>query len=521
MKIPENKTVQELFEWRFDKTPKSIAHKFLDRETTYEELDIYSNQIANGLVKLGCKPDSRIAYYGKNSDYFFEFLIGTLKSNTVAVGVNWRLAPPEVSYVLNDSKSEVLFVGKEFYPIIDEILKDSPNIKKVIAVDGEHTEYEDYLSWRNSQSSNKTGLKSSDEDDILQLYTSGTTGHPKGVQLTNRNFAAANESIDGIVPFEEGTTNLVCMPGYHVAGTNWGIWGYIFGCRNIIIADIDPGLILELIEQEKIRSTLFVPAVILFLISHPNAVTTDFSSLNFVLYGASPIADDTIIKAKEIMQCDLFQVYGLTETTGAITIMMPEDHDPKRGKLRSCGKALKGVELKVVDEDGNDLKTGEIGEVISKSDLNMKGYWNKPDATKESIVDGWFYSGDAGYFDAEGYLFIHDRVKDMIVSGGENIYPAEVENALMSHDHILDAAVVGVPDDKWGESVKGFVVVGENFSLSEDEIISYTRTQIAAYKCPKTIEFIKELPRNPSGKILRRELRDPYWEGIDRKVSGN
>ena len=521
MKIPENKTVQELFEWRFDKTPKSIAHKFLDRETTYEELDIYSNQIANGLINLGCKPDSRIAYYGKNSDYFFEFLIGTLKSNTVAVGVNWRLAPPEVSYELNDSKSEVLFVGEEFYPVIDEILKDSPNIKKVIAVDGGHDDYEDYLTWRNSQNSSKTGLKSADQDDILQLYTSETTGHPKGVQLTNRNFAAANESIDGIVPFEEGATNLVCMPGYHVAGTNWGIWGYIFGCRNIIIADIDPGLILNLIEQEKIRSTLFVPAVILFLISHPDAETTDFSSLNFVLYGASPIADDTIIKAKEIMQCDLFQVYGLTETTGAITIMMPEDHDPKRGKLRSCGKALKGVELKVVDEDGNDLKTGEIGEVISKSDLNMKGYWNKPDATKESIVDGWFYSGDAGYFDAEGYLFIHDRVKDMIVSGGENIYPAEVENALMSHDHILDAAVVGVPDDKWGESVKGFVVVGENSSLSEDEIISYTRTQIAAYKCPKTIEFIKELPRNPSGKILRRELRDPYWEGIDRKVSGN
>ncbi len=521
MKIPENQTIQELFEWRFERTPKSIAHKFLDRETTYEELNIYSNQIANGLISLGCKPDSRIAYYGKNSDYFFEFLIGTLKSNTVAVGVNWRLAPPEVSYVLNDSKSEVLFVGEEFYPIINQILEDLPNVKKVIAVDGNHTKYEDFISWRDSQESTSTGLKSSDQDDILQLYTSGTTGHPKGVQLTNRNFAAANESIDGIVPFEEGTTNLVCMPGYHVAGTNWGIWGYIFGCRNIIIADIDPGLILELIEKEKIRSTLFVPAVILFLISHPDALTTDFSSLNFVLYGASPIADDTILKAKEIMQCDLYQVYGLTETTGAITIMMPEDHDPKKGKLRSCGKALKGVELKVVDENGNDLITGEIGEVISKSDLNMKGYWNKPDATKESIVDGWFYSGDAGFFDDEGYLFIHDRVKDMIVSGGENIYPAEVENALMSHKEILDAAVVGIPDDKWGESVIGFVVVGESTTLSEDAIISYVRTQIAAYKCPKSIKFINELPRNPSGKILRRELRDPYWEGIDRKVSGN
>ena len=521
MKIPENQTIQELFEWRFERTPKSVEHKFLDRETTYEELNIYSNQIANGHISLGCKPDSRIAYYGKNSDYFFEFLIGTLKTNTVAVGVNWRLAPPEVSYVLNDSKSEVLFVGEEFYPIIDQILEDLPNVKKVIAVDGNHTKYEDFISWRDSQESTSTGLKSSDQDDILQLYTSGTTGHPKGVQLTNRNFAAANESIDGIVPFEEGTTNLVCMPGYHVAGTNWGIWGYIFGCRNIIIADIDPGLILELIEKEKIRSTLFVPAVILFLISHPDALTTDFSSLNFVLYGASPIADDTILKAKEIMQCDLYQVYGLTETTGAITIMMPEDHDPKKGKLRSCGKALKGVELKVVDENGNDLKTGEIGEVISKSDLNMKGYWNKPDATKESIVDGWFYSGDAGFFDDEGYLFIHDRVKDMIVSGGENIYPAEVENALMSHKEILDAAVVGIPDDKWGESVIGFVVVGESKTLSEDEIISYVRTQIAAYKCPKSIKFINELPRNPSGKILRRELRDPYWEGIDRKVSGN
>jgi acyl-CoA synthetase (AMP-forming)/AMP-acid ligase II len=521
MIIPEDKTLQELFEWRFDKTPLAVAHKFEDRETTYKELNTYSNQIANGLVELGCKPDTRIAYYGKNSDYFFEFLIGTLKSSTVTVGVNWRLAPPEVSYVLNDSQSEVLFVGQEFYPIIDQILDDLPHVKKVIAVDGDHEKFEDFISWRNSQSMSNTKLKTSNDDDILQLYTSGTTGNPKGVQLTNRNFASANESINGIVPFKEGSTNLVCMPGYHVAGTNWGIWGYIFGCRNIIIADIDPGLILKLIEQEKIRSSLFVPAVILFLISHPDALTTDFSSLNFVLYGASPIADDTIIKAQEIMKCDLYQVYGLTETTGAITIMMPADHDPVKGKLRSCGKALKGVELKVIDEEGNDLKTGEIGEVVSKSDLNMKGYWNKPDATKESIVNGWFYSGDAGFFDEEGYLFIHDRVKDMIVSGGENIYPAEVENALMSHDQIIDAAVVGVPDDKWGESVKGFVVIAENTSLSEDEIISYSRTKIAAYKCPKSIEFIKELPRNPSGKILRRELRDPYWKGIDRKVSGN
>jgi len=200
---------------------------------------------------------------------------------------------------------------------------------------------------------------------------------------------------------------------------------------------------------------------------------------------------------------------------------MPEDHDPDRRKLRSCGKALEGVELKVVDDNGNSLPTGEIGEVVTKSELNMKGYWNRPEATEEAIVNGWFYSGDAGYFDEEGYLFIHDRVKDMIVSGGENIYPAEVENALMSHDLILDAAVIGIPDKKWGETVKGYVVLAPEIKLSEDEIISYVRTQIAGYKCPRSINFIEALPRNPSGKILRRELRDPYWEGIDRKVSGN
>ena len=215
-----------------------------------------------------------------------------------------------------EKQSEVLFVGQEFYPIIDQILDDLPHVKKVIAVDGDHEKFEDFITWRNSQSMSNTKLKTSNDDDILQLYTSGTTGNPKGVQLTNRNFASANESINGIVPFKEGSTNLVCMPGYHVAGTNWGIWGYIFGCTNIIIADIDPGLILKLIEQEKIRSSLFVPAVILFLISHPDALTTDFSSLNFVLYGASPIADDTIIKAQEIMKCDLYQVYGWRDRRG-------------------------------------------------------------------------------------------------------------------------------------------------------------------------------------------------------------
>ena len=523
MQIPFEKTLADILRWRVNKDPDSIAHKFGDRETSYKQFDSYANKIAQGLIALDCDPDTRVAFLAKNSDYFFEFLYGTLKSRIVAVGVNWRLAPPEVSFILNDSKSEVLFVGSEFFGLIEQIKSELPHIKKIIAVGDNHNEWENFESWRDSQEDKDPLMKTLPDDDVIQLYTSGTTGHPKGVQLTNANFSNANiMATHGYYreSFQEKAVNLVCMPVFHVAGTNMGLAGYVFGCKSIIIPEVDPTLILELIEKEKIENTLFVPAVILFLIQHPQVEKTDWSSLKTVVYGASPIAQDTLEKAIKIMDCEFWQVYGLTETNGAVTFLSPEDHDPSKGKLRSCGKPGYGAEIKVVDKKGENLPTGKVGEIIIKSGNNMKGYWNRPEATNESVVDDWFYSGDAGFFDEEGFLFIHDRVKDMIVSGAENIYPAEVENALMSHREIVDAAVVGIPDDKWGEAVKGFVVLSEGADLEESEIISYARTQIAAYKCPRTIDFVSELPRNPSGKILRRELRDPYWEGKERQVSG-
>ena len=312
MEIPYEKTIADLFRWRVENSGEDVAHKFLDSETTYNQLDAYANKVAQGLIALDCQPDSRVAFLGKNSDLFFEFLYGTIKSNTVTVGINWRLAPPEVAYIINDSKSEVLLVGPEFFGLIEEIKNDIPSVKKIITVGGSHEEWEDYASWRDSHEDIDPMLESKGDDDVIQLYTSGTTGHPKGVQLTNDNFSSCFLMNEDSMYREmnEGEINLVCMPIFHVAGTNMGLAGMVTGAKNIIIPEVDPTLILKLIEQEKIQHALFVPAVILFLVQHPDAATTDFSSLKTVIYGASPITDDTLIKAMELMKCDFWQVYG-------------------------------------------------------------------------------------------------------------------------------------------------------------------------------------------------------------------
>ena len=520
MDIQLQNSLANSLRWRCKNSAEDIAIKFLDREQTYFEFDTNSNLVAQGLLKFGIKEDTRVAYLAKNTDYFFEIFYGALKTRSVVVGVNWRLTADEVAYVLEDSKSEVVFVGPEFFEIIETIKDRLPSLKNIVCLDKDHSDWISYETWRDSQENKDPLVESTKDDDVIQLYTSGTTGNPKGVQLTNKNFRSATESTIELIPFSSGSNSMVCMPVYHIAGTNWGIWGLLQGCKNIIIPEVEPGLILDLVEKEKVELVLWVPAVILFLLQHPNASNTDFSSLKMVMYGASPIAEDTVTKAIELMDCGFYQVYGLTETTGAITILSAEDHPVDKGKLRSCGKPLPGVEIKIVGEEGEDVSQGKVGEIITKSNLNMKGYWNNEKATLESIKNEWFYSGDVGYYDEEGYLYIHDRVKDMIVSGGENIYPAEVENALMSNPHILDAAVIGIPDEKWGESTKGFVVLDADNALTEEEIISYTKEKIASYKCPKSINFIKELPRNPSGKVLRRELRDPFWKDQERRVGG-
>lgn len=501
--------------------PDAVALDFNGRLTTYGELDERASKVAQGLIALGQKQGARIGNIGKNIDRYFELLLGAFKARAVIVGVNWRLAAPEIAYVLNDAACEVLFVGKDYYEIIEKILPDCPKLKHVIAMDGGHATWPDYRTWRDAQTATDPLLPVVPDDDVIQLYTSGTTGHPKGVQLTNANYLAVFDCL-GSMPlgnYEPHDNVLIAMPFFHVAGVNIGLLSLAQGARGIVLGDIDPAEILRLIEAKKITYAFLVPAVILFLLQHPSGASTDFSSLKNVSYGASPISDDVLLRAQKAFGCEFMQVYGLTETTGGGTFLPPEDHEPARGKLRSCGRPAPGHEIRVVDGDGRTLPQGEVGEILIKAANVMKGYWNKPDATKGAIRDDWFHTGDAGFFDEDGYLYIHDRVKDMIVSGGENIYPAEVENALFGHPAVADAAVIGVPDDRWGEAVKAIVVKKEGTNPSPAEILAWARERIAGYKLPKSVDFVDIIPRNPSGKILRRELRKPYWEGRDRQVN--
>ena len=519
-KFPTKETLLEVYEWRMQQSANDIAFKMNGDEMTYKEYDRCANIIANGISNEGCKPNSRIAVLAKNSVDYAEIQYGSIKSRTVLVGLNWRLAGPEVVFVVNDSESEILFVGPDFYPLIESIQDQFTHVKKIIAMD-EHDDWESFDSWKSNFNDDDPKLKGKNDDDVIQLYTSGTTGLPKGARLTNKNILASTPMVEETwgKDWNEKSVNFVLSPLFHIAGSNIIIMGMVFGCKNIVIPEPDPTRILELIHSEKIETAFMVPALIQFLLNHPNCGNTDFSSLRQIVYGASPISEDTLIKAMDVMGCEFWQVYGLTETSGIGTTLSPELHDPEKDKLRSCGEAYTGVDIRIVDTDGTECKQGDVGEIQIKSDVIMKGYWKRDEANSESIVDDWFFSGDAGFFDEDGFLFIHDRVKDMIISGGENIYPAEVENALMSHPDIIDAAVVGVPDDKWGETVKSFVILAEGINHSEDDIIAYTKKQIASYKCPTSVEFITDIPRNPSGKILRRVLREPYWDDEGRNVS--
>jgi acyl-CoA synthetase (AMP-forming)/AMP-acid ligase II len=503
---------------------QNIAFDFEGRQTSFAEFDVLTNRVANGLAALGVRPRERIAYLGKNSDVYFELLLGAVKANVVMTPVNWRLAAPEIAFIVADCKAPVLFVGPECIAQARTILAQLPELRIVIATEDDGVEWQSYSGWRDAQRSDHPNVGISRSDVAIQLYTSGTTGKPKGAMLSHANLLNLLENGEGASAdwnrWGEDDVSLVAMPIFHIGGSGWGLLGLYHGAKGVIAREFDPTKVLDFIEHAKITKLFMVPAAMQFVVRQPKARSVDFSRLKYILYGASPIPAALLKECIDVFGCGFVQLYGMTETTGSIVALPPEDHVDGLERMRSAGKALPGVELAILDVDGKQLPPGEVGEIATRSGSNMVGYWNLPEATARTIGrDGWLRTGDAGYMDRDGYLYVQDRIKDMIISGGENIYPAEVESAVCDHPDVAEAAVIGVPDDTWGEAVKAIVVLKPGAQTTASDIIGFTRSQIAAFKTPKTVDFIEALPRNASGKILRRHLRDPYWTGRERQVN--
>lgn len=502
--------------------PDRVAYIAGDTELTFRDFDRRADRVAAALADAGVGRGDRVAILDKNSLEYAEQLFGAGRIGAVQVPVNYRLAPDEVAYIVNNAKAKVFIVGPEFLPVLDAIAPRLEHTAHLVVVGGVDHPYEDYAAWVDGASGPPPAYEPELSDVFVQLYSSGTTGLPKGVMLTHANYLAALDVTSDVWDIDESSVLMAAMPMYHVAGNVLAINVVHNGITGVIAREPDPGLIARGIERHRVTHIFLVPVLLQFMPLIPDVTACDLSSLRLMLYGASPISEDVLRGAMEMLPTTEFmQVYGLTEVTGAITMLPAADHDlsgPNTHRLRSAGLPNPSCTLKIVDPaTQEELPVGEVGEILCRTPQNMKGYWGMPDATTSALSDdNWFRTGDAGHLDADGYLYIHDRVKDMIISGGENIYPAEVENVLMSHPDVADCAVIGVPDAKWGEVPKAIVVLSAD--VTEKDVIEFCRERLAHFKCPASVERRDAVPRNPTGKILKRQLREPYWKDQDRGV---
>ena len=492
----------------------AIAHEEGDRTTTFAEMERRSRQIAAFLADLGVVKGDRIAWIGKNADLYFQLFYAAARIGVVMAPIGWRLAPVEMAYILRDTGAKIVFAGQGFGDLVQGL-----------PVEVAHVFDEDAARAAIEACPAIDIVAAGPEDAALQLYTSGTTGHPKGAVLCQRNFFGLRKpALDAGLPWAEWRDDeaiLVCMPCAHIGGTGLGVMAFSGGVRAIIQAEFSAEGALRGVAQ-GITRFFIVPAALQMLIQHPLARSTDFSRLQYVLYGAAPIPLDLLREAvTTIPNAQFMQCYGMTETTGTFCVLPPWDHDMAgNARMRSAGRAVPGVEIRIVDAEGTVLPNGTVGEIETRSSNNMLHYWNLPDATAKTMDgQGWVRTGDAAYMDDDGYVFIQDRIKDMIITGGENVYPAEVESAIYGHPDVAEVAVIGVPDARWGEAVKACVVARPGHTVDPESVIAWARARIAGFKVPKSIDVIDALPRNPTGKIMRRTLREPYWATMERRVN--
>jgi long-chain acyl-CoA synthetase len=494
------RTIAELIRWRARRHPSLQAWWYEGKSQTYGELDESSSALAGGLVaQLGLAPGDRVAILDKNCAAYLELLFALDKAGVVAAPLNWRLTPSEVGQIIADITPKLIVVGPEF--------------RSHGAASGVPT-----MTFDELPRGGDDPRRDADGAVAWQFCTSGTTGLPKGAMLTGANVLNTGLCLAIEMPeLREGGPSLVCMPMFHLGGAGWAIWAMQEGASLVITREIVPESLLKTIVEHRIETALLVPAVMLFLTELPQSPTADFSAFKHITYGTAPISPDLLQRSIDTFKCRFSQIYGLTETSGPFTALTHEHHQGER--LLSCGRPMFGAQARVVDANDNELPPYEIGEVVYQGESLMTGYWNRDKETHEVMRGGWFHSGDAGYIDDDGFIFIKDRIKDMIVSGSENIYPAEIEAVLAGHPDIVEVAVIGVPDERWGESVKAVVVRRKGTNLNGEELIAWTRDKLAGYKRPRSVDFVDALPRNASGKLLKRKLRETYWAGFARKVN--
>lgn len=517
-------TWRDVIEWRARLFPNKLAVVSHDtgKQFTFKELNQRANSLANALTDLGVAKGDRVAVLATDIPEYLE-IASTSKAGNVCVPVSWRLKEQEIVHIINDSGANTVFVGEHYLNTIRSSRSQLPNVKRFICIDANPDDMLSYEELISSYPPDDPCIEVSPNDILAIIYTSGTTGLPKGVIKTHRESLCFIRLLDGLGQIINDDRCLFLWPMFHVGLIHANFVCIWVGATQWLIQRFDPEAVLEIIHRAKITNLGAVPTMIIRLMEHPNRAKYDLSSLRSIIYTGSPMPTEALRKALDIFGPILYQGFGMTEATGQ-TVLSVEDHIIALKKpgmeriLASVGKPFPGCEMRLVDDDDNDVPAGTPGEIVFCSDCMAEGYWNKPEETKELLKNGWMHTGDIGRLDEDGYLYIVDRKKDLIISGGENISSREIEDVIYTHPAVLECTVIGVPSDKWGEEVKAVVALREGMMATSEEIMNHCAEHLGGFKKPKSVEIWPELPKNPVGKILKREVREKFWAGRERRV---
>ena len=484
-----------------------------DFRLTYGQVEERANRLARALVAMGLKAGDRVAIFQTNCFQFAEMIYAIAKVGGIFLNLNFRLRGEETSYILSNAEPQILILGDRYVELIKNIRPKLPFIKNHIVIGLPPSDMQDYESVLSQQSPAPYPCVPVQGDNTACLiYTSGTTGLPKGAMLTHANIVTP---FTDKYSFPAGTL-LLNVPMYHIAGVVSTLLPLYRGDTQIVLPQFETGIFLEIVEKEKVAATYLVPTMLQGVLDHPDFPKKDLGSLKAIGYGASPMPVKLLMRAKDLLKVDYTNYFGLTESTGIVSVLSPEDHrlegtkdelGKKTRRLAGIGHSIPEGEVRIVDDQDRDLPIGTVGEILARGKKIMKGYWNNPKATEETLLGGWLHTGDLASMDEDGYLYLAGRKKDMIIRGGENIYPVEIENVLHSHPKVLEAAVVGLPDEYWGEVVKAVIILKPGERATSEEIIEYCRERLASYKKPAIVEFVESLPKNAMQKVLKNVLR--------------